>query len=383
MSSTYLLIKEIDNNYNIWPPFKKLINSVEYSSQMDVFGIVVTIVTLSIVVVLWYYLNQKSIVKLFKHPTRTTHNNTNLKDQYYRHSILIIIQIISMSMISLYSIMWINEKFVINGFTLLDWLTDTSWSIDSLRKGAYFSVLVSGFISSFFVNVLFKNRAKNKSSISTDIRYIIFWIVSFVGIFVGLYAIFNFINNIRCFSSVNEWYAQEKILGTVSIRIAAILLSYRLFSYYFGSLMKLPLIVFFFTGLLPTKGWGTGISNISHGDGSSVFFAQLGFYIINLFTLELSIIYNKQNTLTSILSFLILFIIDDWVIIYDYSYRLKSILKAHRIRLYVFNFFLLITSTILLWEMNNYIFMICYIMISILLLKIYLENKIKLQIIHN
>src|SRR5690606_2910193 len=119
-------------------------------------------------------------------------------------------------------------------------------------------------------------------------------------------------------------------------------------------------------------------NKISFDGRETLFFCQIGFFIINVALAEFFIIINFKNIYLSILNFAILFIIDDFKIINDYSDGMKKVLITHYMRITVFNLIILITAIVLLINTKQYFVLISYLVLFAILCRYYIKNSSKI-----
>ena len=74
------------------------------------------------------------------------------------------------------------------------------------------------------------------------------------------------------------------------------------------------------------------------------------------------------------MNFAILFILDDFKIINDYSQGLKKVLTSHFIRVWIFNLIMLLVAIILLAEKEYYFILATYLIFTFLLFRYYFMN---------
>lgn len=99
-----------------------------------------------------------------------------------------------------------------------------------------------------------------------------------------------------------------------------------------------------------------------------MFLAQIGFYILNLTVAEVSILFKEQAVYRTVLDFALVFIVDDYIIIHNYSNKLEKILVAHKWRIAFFNLVLTVGAVATLVSLNLYGYLIVYLTIALLLL---------------
>ena len=193
--------------------------------------------------------------------------------------------------------------------------------------------------------------------------------------FSGFFSIFNGIYNLLN-TGFSEWINKENILGILPIRISSILILYYLINYIYKEVLNKKFFAFLMIGILPIRRESEKVSRstINLNNKETLFFCQISFYVINLALAELFIIYSYQSVYLSILNFSILFIIDDFKLINDYSRRFGSVIKIHFLRLTLFNLVMITASITILITHEFYWYLMTYILIILVLSSYYIKN---------
>ena len=266
-----------------------------------------------------------------------------------------------------------------NNLALLDWLIVNKNGQDNYNKGVYFSLVIT--VLAF---ILFNNAFIKRNSDSWDYRkiklvffkYFFITIILCIGLFFGFFSIFNGIFNVLN-SSFSEWFSKENVLGILPIRTSSILIITYLSIYIYKHVLYGRVLEFLVLGIFPIR----NINKYEHYDRfivfenrETLFFAQISFYILNIALAELYIIFGYNGTYLSLLNFSILFILDDFKIISDYSNDLRSVLKSHFYRIWIFNLIMFVTSLVLLINKAHHVLLGGYLLLTVVLLIYYLRN---------
>lgn len=259
---------------------------------------------------------------------------------------------------------------------LFDWLDYSKNGIDNYNRGVYFSLLLTIII--FF---LFNNSFIKKNSEFLDYRvikfdffkYFFISIILSLGLFFGIFSIFNGIFNIFN-SSLTEWINKENVLGILPIRFSSILILTYLIGYIYKEVLNKNLIDFLLLGILPIRILSKSTKSFIFEKRETLFFSQISFYILNIALAEFFIIIGFKSIYLGILNFAILFILDDFKIINDYSKGLNNILASHLLRIWVFNIVMIIVSIMLLTDKKYYGILTIYILFTFVLFVYYFNN---------
>lgn len=276
--------------------------------------------------------------------------------------------------------LWLTEHFhsilISKNQSPFDWLTINSDGVNNYNKGVYFSLILT--ILLFF---LFNNSFIKKNSGEWDYREIKFSFLKYffitliisLGLFFGFFSVFNGIYNILN-SSMSAWISKENVLGILPIRISSLLILFYLFGYVYKEVIDRQLISFLKLGIFPFRRVENYRSAINFDKRETLFFSQISFYILNIALAEYFIIIGLKNIYLSILNFAILFILDDFKIINDYSQGLNRVMSSHFYRIWLFNIVMFIVALILLCNKNNLPVLVTYILFSFILFRYYFKN---------
>lgn len=270
----------------------------------------------------------------------------------------------------------IHEHFISKQLYIFDWLVFDSEKEDNYNKGVYISLTLTVFIFFLFNNAFIKKNSDNWRFREIDFKYFKYFFITVLlglGTFFGFFSIFNGTHNLLN-NGISEWITKENILGILPIRISSILILYYLLTYVYNEVLNKKLGSFFLLGILPLRKLPDYHQPISFSNRETLFFTQISFYAINIALSEFFIIIGFKNIYLSILNFAILFILDDFKIINDYSNGLQRVLKWHYIRICTFNFIMLIVSILLLFSKEYYWILSGYLIIFFILARYYLKN---------
>lgn len=272
-----------------------------------------------------------------------------------------------------------NNWFAGNQMSLYDWLVTTVIQEEDFKRGFYMALLISIICSFIFLNSVGNMR----SSKMPYVKNIFLTVLLFCGLICGIYSILNSIYNIQSYGSISKWYKIDNIIGIFSIRLTAILLLKEILVFIYTKVLSLGLINIIRSALSPTRQAEIRHGALSDNDYSTSFLIQLGFYNLNVVLSEVSFIFQEENIFRSILNFLILNIVSAYLIIHEYSKAHKSILNWHHNRIIIYNVMLLVGAILTLYKLNNILFWIIYIAISLILLRMYDRAYYKINITRN
>lgn len=278
--------------------------------------------------------------------------------------------------LSLKYIIMLNAFFTENGMVLFDWVKIETNIVNNYYKGTYLSLLIT--ICAFF---LFNNAFLKLNSSTINFRGIrlaffkYFFISLFLslGIFFGLFSILNGFYNLNN-SGLSEWISKENLVGILPIRISSIMIAYYLISYIYKEVLNKNLLQFLVLGILPIRKLENYFAHIEFERRETLFFCQISFYVINIALAEYFLIIEIKNVYLSILNFAILFILDDFKIINDYSRGLYEVLTSHFFRLWIFNLLMITVAIIFLTITKHYFMLLTYLTGTVLLFQYYFKN---------
>ncbi|MBK8608517.1 MAG: hypothetical protein IPL84_00790 [Chitinophagaceae bacterium] len=264
-----------------------------------------------------------------------------------------------------------SSKLILVTVSVFDWLIAEKIDNVNFHKGFNFSIVMTIIISAGFLFLLLRNSRVKRN---IRFRFFILAIVFGIGFFISFYSLTNLLYNIFAFNSINEWFLFENANGLFTIRITSFVILYGLIKYIFNHILNRELnydIGIRLRKYVPTQ---YGIGTMSYSNYSTVYFSQMGFYIITLCILFYSYRIGYKSPVVSILNWSLFFIIDDWAIIYNYTYRIGKIIGFDSVKIFIFNLLLLILTTILLNKIFPWYILILYYLYVLALLEIKLSN---------
>ncbi|SER30141.1 hypothetical protein SAMN04488023_1076 [Pedobacter rhizosphaerae] len=270
----------------------------------------------------------------------------------------------------------LDNYFSANNQSLLDWLNVTKDGQDNYNKGVYFSLILTTLIFIFFNNAFIKKNSDTwdyRKIKMVFFKYFFITIILCIGLFFGFFSIFNGIFNILN-SSFSEWFSKDNLLGIFPIRISSLLIIIYLSTYIYKQVLHGRIAHFIVLGFLPLRQIKEYDRFMIFEDRETLFFTQISFYILNIALAELFIILGYKSIYLSLLNFSILFILDDFKIISEYSKNLRSVLRNHFNRIWLFNLIMFIASVILLFHKNHILLLCVYIILTLILTYYYLRN---------
>jgi hypothetical protein len=277
----------------------------------------------------------------------------------------------------LHYIMALDVYFDEKDLYILDWLIVDKDGQDNYNKGVYFSLILTSLAFILFNNAFIKKNSDNWDyrRIKLDFfKYFLITIILCIGLFFGFFSIFNGIFNILN-SNFSEWFSKENILGIFPIRMSSLLIIIYLSTYIYKQVLKGNLGRFLVLGLLPIRSVQDYDNFIIFRDRETLFFSQISFYILNIALAELYIIFGYKSIYLSVLNFSILFILDDFKIISDYSKNLRSVLTSHFVRIWLFNLIMLFSSVVLLIKKDHHALLVLYMVLTFILFRYYYKNS--------
>lgn len=283
---------------------------------------------------------------------------------------------------TLESIIKLHNYFSKQNLFAFDWLNISANNIDNYNKGVYFSLLLTIVIFFLFNNSFIKRNSGDWEyrEIKFDfLKYFFITTILCLGLFFGFFSIFNGIYNLLN-SSLSTWISKENILGILPIRISSLLIIIYLLSYIYKEVLEKDIISFLLIGLLPIRSLPNYKGSLNFEKRETLFFSQISFYILNIALAEFFIIIGYKSVYLSILNFAILFILDDFKIINDYSQGLKKVLTSHFIRVWLFNMIMIIVALILLSNKKYYFILLTYLIFTFILFRYYFKNFVLINL---
>jgi hypothetical protein len=277
---------------------------------------------------------------------------------------------------SLQNIIRLHEYFLQKNLHLFDWLNINTSNVDNYNKGVYFSLLLTIIIFFLFNNSFIKRTSGELEyrEIKFDfLKYFFITTMLCIGLFFGFFSIFNGSYNLLS-SSLTSWISKENILGILPIRISSLLIIVYLLSYIYKEVLDRNIVAFLLIGILPIRSLPYYKGNINFEKRETLFFSQISFYILNIALAEFFIIIGYKSLYLSILNFAILFILDDFKIINDYSQGFRKVLTWHFMRVWLFNIIMMVFAVILLSKKKYYLTLVTYLILTFILFRYYFKN---------
>ena len=260
--------------------------------------------------------------------------------------------------------------------TLFDWLQIETNIVNNYYKGTYLSLIITIAIFFLFNNAFLKLNSSSMNFRGIKLSFFKYFFISLflsLGIFFGIFSILNGYYNLNN-SGFGEWISKENIIGILPIRISSVLIAYYLISYIYKEVLNSKFLPFAVLGVLPIRTLENYYIHIEFDRRETLFFCQIAFYVINIALAEYFLIIEIKSVYLSILNFAILFILDDFKIINDYSKGLYSVLLSHFFRLWIFNILMIISAIIFLTIGEHYIMLLMYLTGTFLLFRYYFKN---------
>lgn len=267
----------------------------------------------------------------------------------------------------------LDQIFTAKQQSQLDWLHVTKDGQDNYNKGVYFSLTLTALAFIIFNNAFIKRASDTWDYRKINVnffKYVFITLILCIGLFFGLFSIFNGIFNVLN-SSLSGWFSKDNLLGIFPIRISSLLILIYLSTYIYKKVLNGKFLTFLILGLLPVRKLKEYDRFIIFEDRETLFFTQISFYILNIALAELFIIMGYESIYLSLLNFAILFILDDFKIISDYSRNLSSVMGSHFIRIWVFNLIMFFTALVLLYLKDHLVLMSIYVLLTLILARYY------------
>ncbi len=328
--------------------------------------------TIVIIACVVYYLFNDTIRKNLTEKNYIKVSQIRGFKSYVSTTLLFTLIVAVMLHLSQYLISSIHKWFAIRQMTLRDWLFINDNIAEDYKKGIFFSLLVSVIITFFTLTAFYKTR--HSGNHNNNIRYFLLSIIICVGLFSGIYSIANGYYNYISHDSFMDWYKQDKLLGIFAYRLSSIILLYHLSAFIIKYVLKDNLFSSVLASIIPKYESRSRLNILSDKEYSTTFLPQIGFYILNLSIAEISIVIQEHNIFRDIIGFALFFIIDDYVIIHDYSKKLGHILYWHMFRIRLFNIILFIGGILILLSLKLYFILLLYVLVSFLLVWLYSSN---------
>jgi hypothetical protein len=268
----------------------------------------------------------------------------------------------------------VNLWFAEHQMYLLDWLCFDQKNQTDFRKGFYFSFMLSVFLAIIFLNAIVKFSVKSYHS-SSKFKFYLLSIVIFFTFLSGFYSIFNSIYSLNSNTKLLDWYQTDIQLGVFALRLASLILFFHIASYIIKNVLKSNVLEVALRGILPHQVADIKPTALSDRVYSTTFIAQIGFYVINVSIAEFSLIFEEKSLFRALLNFALAFIVDDYVIIHDYSNSMNKVLSSHIRRVDFFNMILLIGGCATLISLKFYFFTILYLLVTLFLARYYYTNQ--------
>lgn len=277
---------------------------------------------------------------------------------------------------------FVDDYFINLNYFFLDWLEHHQHHHSlQFEKGLYFALFISTAISFIISYKFFTSSGIAKTHFMSFVRYLTVIIIIFLGMLTSIYSLTNLTYNFINFDSFQEWYNIEKGSNLILLRLSSLILFFQLSRFIFNYLFNKELVL---TGIYPkvlTYRWNIReFGQLSDSEYSSMFFSQVGFFILILCVLLYSIVNNYSSISHQILNWGIFFILDDWGIIHRYSDKFKAILNPHRIRILVMNSLMFLLSIIILFTIEEWLFLVVFMIVSAILFEFRYSNYSKIEI---
>jgi len=279
----------------------------------------------------------------------------------------------------------LHEYYIEKGLYIFDWLVFDLRDVDNYNKGVYFSLAITITIFLLFNNAFIKKNSDTWRFREINFAYLKYLFISLIlslGLFFGFFSIFNGFHNLIN-NGVSEWITKENVLGILPIRLSSIMIVYYLLTYIYAEVLNKKLGNFILLAILPIRHISNYHTSINFSKSETLFFAQIGFYIINIALAEFFIIIGFKSVYLSILNFTILFILDDFKIINDYSNGMQRVMPWHFIRICIFNVIMLMVAITLLFSREYYYILALYLILFFILFRYYIKNAGSISIRNN
>jgi hypothetical protein len=244
------------------------------------------------------------------------------------------------------------------------------------HRGIYIAVFFSFCIVFLLFNAIIKSF-NNRYNFKDFVLYSFVLIIVGFSSFSGLYCIANYWINFSVYGYYSEWTTQDKLIGSYAVRITSLLLFWSILKFVYKGILNERILEHAINGFLPIDPVNSEKRRLGKLTGTNskyfdnIFFTQVGFYILNVFTAEYLVSNLDIDRLTTILFLLLPFMVDDFFVIHVYHKKFNYIENWHAIKIWGFNILLFIFSIAALYIDLHFIILVIYILISLILFLIY------------
>lgn len=268
-----------------------------------------------------------------------------------------------------------TQHFIWNFF---DWVIIEKITTINFHKGFIFSFIVSVLISVFqFIYLIINNK---QLGTFIKIEFLILSIIFGIGLFTSTYSLVNVFYNGLSFNDKKLWFESELSAGLLIYRFTSFVIFIALVGYIFKHVFNKKIrIGWIYIKTLRVDATRSVLRGFEKWEYSSVYFSQMAFYSIIFCIVYYCFRIEDHSWVTQLLNLGLFYIIDDWQIIFKYSFKLEKIHKNDNRKILFVNIGLLVLGIISI--INNLPFYVLLIYLAIILFLAYIRfsNKTKLQ----
>lgn len=262
---------------------------------------------------------------------------------------------------------FLDDSMVANGFELRTLFSSQIWSSENKKAGAYWALLFASFVSLLFVKGIFKHNGNYEDKRKGGWLILITTVLWF-SLFSGLFSILNFTHNLWFSNQGLDYINQDQITGILPLRIASLILAWHFSGFFFRNILHGEVLKFITLAFIPNK----KVDQQHHIPFKTTnlelqFFSQVGFYTLSLVVMEYSYISESFTIAAKVAAFSLLFIVDDYIVMYDYQKTYNKLLKCHYRKLWILNVIIFMACMFTFYDTNQLWTSLIYFVFSFLL----------------
>ncbi|GAB4049407.1 hypothetical protein [Spirosoma litoris] len=233
-------------------------------------------------------------------------------------------------------------------------------------------LLIIAIILAYFFLFFMNGFPVYRTILATSVLFFGLWI-SFSGVFNGIYSYLSA-------QSIEDWFKNEISSGLLTLRISSLVILFDLIRFLFSEIFNLQ-IMFYWLGLkfVRRDKLHIGVNVFSYMNYSTVYFAQIGFYVLTMLVLWHFAKISYQSVIVNLLNWALFFIIDDWTIIYNYSKTFRGVRLIDKRKVEFFNVLMVIMALITLYESKSWDYISIYAIVAFALTEQKINNVYKIE----
>ena len=263
-------------------------------------------------------------------------------------------------------------------WSFFDWIIITRSINTDFHKGFNFSFFFSILIALAFLNIL--NKKNKQLGCIIILKFLIITAVLGFSFFVSIYSVVNLVYNLFAFNNFKLWFKTEYATGLLLLRVTSIIILLGVIKFIFNHVFNTKIILRSFS-ILTVKfdSSKSGLRGLDEREYSSIYFAQMGFYAIVFSILFYAFRIKDSSIVAHALNFVLFYIIDDWAIIYNYTYKLNRVNPRDNLKIHIFNLVLLILGGITVYRNLSIVYFFGYLFFVSILILLRFSNEAKLE----